>query len=61
MMKLSCKDLDATSTCNYEATGETATEVAGKMLEHAKTDHPEKLAGMSDADSMSMMEAKVHM
>jgi predicted small metal-binding protein len=60
MMKLACKDMDASTTCNFEATGMTASEVAGKMMAHAKAEHPENLAGMSDAEIMSMMESKVH-
>jgi predicted small metal-binding protein len=60
MMKLSCKDMDSASTCNFEATGSTATEVAGKMLTHAKAEHPESVMGKSDEEMMSMMESKVH-
>jgi predicted small metal-binding protein len=60
MMKLTCKDMDPTTTCAFEATGETATEVAGKMMAHAKTAHADHVAGMSDADMMTAMEAKVH-
>jgi len=60
MMKLTCKDMDAASTCDFEATGETKEEVAGKMLAHAKVAHADHVAGKSDADLMSAMEAKVH-
>jgi predicted small metal-binding protein len=60
MMKLSCKDLDPSTTCTYEATGDTAEDVASKMMAHAATDHPEAMAGMSDTDKMSMLESKVH-
>lgn len=59
-MKLSCKDMDPTSTCDFEATGSTAEEVAGKMMAHAKTAHADHVKGMSDADIMSMMKSKVH-
>ena len=30
MMKLSCKDLDSSSSCDFEATGDSAEEVARK-------------------------------
>jgi predicted small metal-binding protein len=60
MMKLSCKDIDSASTCNFEATGDSASEVAGKMMAHAKADHADKVSGMTDADMMAMMESKVH-
>jgi predicted small metal-binding protein len=63
MMKLSCKDLKADSTCDFEATGETAAEVAGKMMAHVKADHAEAAKGMNmdDTQMMAMLESKVHM
>ena len=60
MMKLSCKDIDPTSMCDFEATGNTAKEVAGKMMAHVKSDHAEHVKGMSDAEIMKMLEEKVH-
>lgn len=60
MMKLSCKDIDATSACDFETTGETKEEVAGQMMAHAKADHADKVSGMSDADMMGMMASKAH-
>ncbi len=61
-MKLSCKDLDATSTCGFEATGATAPEVAGRMMAHVKADHPEVVTkmGLDDGAMMKMLESKVH-
>jgi predicted small metal-binding protein len=60
MMKLACKDIDPSSTCDFVAEGNTASEVAEKMLSHAKTNHPDSIEGMADIDAMRMMEAKVH-
>lgn len=60
MMKLACKDLDSSSSCNFEATGYTTEEVAKKMMAHAKVAHPESVKGMSDDNVISMMELKVH-
>lgn len=60
MMKLACKDVDASSTCPFEATGASASEVAGKMMAHVKADHADKMAGMVEADMMAMLESKVH-
>jgi len=59
-MKLSCKDINPSTTCTFEATGDTASEVADKMMTHAKVDHPEDMKDMSEDDKKSMMEAKVH-
>ena len=60
MMKLTCKDIDPASTCNFEAKGASASEVAGKMMAHVKADHPDKMAGMAEGDMMTMLESKVH-
>ena len=60
MMKLACKDLDPSITCTFEAMGESSSEVASKMMAHVKTDHPEKMAGMTDEAMMGMLESKVH-
>ena len=59
-MKLACKDINPASTCDYEVAGISASEVASKMMAHAKVDHPSDLEGMSDLDIMTMMEEKVH-
>ena len=63
MMKLTCKDLNSQSTCPFEATGETAREVAEKMMEHAKMEHSDDLAkmNMSDEEKMATLEGKAHM
>ncbi len=60
MFMLSCKDLDPTTTCDFQATGETTTEVAEKMMAHAKMEHMDKVDGMSDAELMATYESKVH-
>jgi len=60
MMKLTCRDIDSSSTCDFESTGSTATEVASIMMAHAKADHSLGVKGMTDTQIMNMMEAKVH-
>lgn len=60
MMKLTCKDMDPNSTCDFEATGNSASEVASNMMTHAKEAHPENMTSMSEVDMMNAMEAKVH-
>ena len=61
-MKLACKDIDPNSDCHFESHGNTKTETAGKMLDHAKVEHADKVAGMnmSDDEVMAMFESKVH-
>jgi predicted small metal-binding protein len=59
MMKLSCKDMDPDGD-SFEAHGTTPTEVAKKMMAHIKSEHPDEMKGMSDAEMMKMLEAKVH-
>jgi len=63
MMKLSCKDLKSDSDCHFEATRETASEVIGIMMTHAKTEHADDVAkmAMSDEEMQAMLESKVHM
>jgi predicted small metal-binding protein len=60
MMKLACKDINSTTECNFEVTGDTAVEVASKMMAHAKVDHAKDIAGMPDEAVLEMMESKVH-
>ncbi|MBI3888884.1 DUF1059 domain-containing protein [Candidatus Nomurabacteria bacterium] len=60
MMKLACKDLNPASTCDFVATGSSQSKVVGKMMAHAKVNHPEDLIGMSDDEIESMMDSKVH-
>jgi len=62
MMKLSCTDLNPTSECRYEATGENAKEVAMKMMAHAKAEHSEDAENMGADDTAmrAMLETKVH-
>ncbi|MFM2357966.1 MAG: hypothetical protein RJA61_703 [Candidatus Parcubacteria bacterium] len=60
-MKLACKDLDPTTACDFEAHGNTKTEVAGKMFDHAKMEHADKIGGMnmSEGEVVKMFESKV--
>ena len=60
MMKLSCKDVNPSTACDFEATGNSAPEVAGKMMAHVKTDHPEAMEGKTGGDMMQMLQSKVH-
>ena len=60
MMKLACKDINPTTTCDFTAEGESAADVAAKMLAHAKEHHAEDIAGKPDAEVLAMMEAKAH-
>lgn len=59
-MKLACKELDSAIGCDFVVTGETAEEVAEKMTDHAKMEHPEAIKGMSDSEIMAMFEDKAH-
>ena len=59
MMKLSCKELDPSTDCSFVAEGTTAHEVAMRMLDHVKTNHPEAVKG-TDASMMSDFESKAH-
>jgi predicted small metal-binding protein len=58
-MKLSCKDINPDLNCDYEAQGNTATEVAKKMMNHIKSAHPNEIKGMPDSEVMKMFESKV--
>ncbi len=61
-MKLACKDLDPNTTCDFEATGDYAEEVAIRMMNHMKNEHMDKVKEMqmSNSEIMSMLESKVH-
>ena len=62
MMKLNCKDINPQIACTFEATGETAKEVAEKMMVHVKMEHADDLVkmNMSDEQMMAMLEGKAH-
>ena len=60
MMKLSCKDVNPATTCEFQAEGETAADVAAKMLAHAKEHHAEDIKDKPDADVLKMFESKAH-
>ena len=64
-MKLTCKDLDPVTTCDFEVVGDSASVIAIKMMEHAKEHHDlgisgMKEKGMTDEQILSFMESKVH-
>jgi predicted small metal-binding protein len=54
MKTLKCSDLDSSSDCHFEASGETNEEVIGKLFQHASEAHKDKLAGMSEEDKQAM-------
>jgi predicted small metal-binding protein len=58
MYKLQCKNL-GTPECDYVAKGETSEEVVRNMKEHARSTHPDKVNGMSDADLTGKFESEV--
>lgn len=58
-MKLACKDINPTTTCDFEVEGATATEVAQQMLVHAREVHAGDIEDMTDEDVIKMMETKV--
>ena len=59
MMKLACKDINPSTSCTFEVTGEEKKEIAEKMMAHAKVVHADDLKNMSDENILSMMESKV--
>jgi predicted small metal-binding protein len=54
MKILKCSDLDPSSDCHFEATGDTNEEVIGKLFQHASEAHKDKLEGMSEDDKEGM-------
>lgn len=60
MKKLCCKDINPNTACDYEATGDTVTEVAEKMIPHARTAHADDVKDMTDEQMREMFEAKAH-
>ena len=60
MFKLSCMDIDPALGCHFEGRGETADEVAIKMLEHVKKAHPEKMKGMMDNEMLEKFQSIAH-
>lgn len=60
MMKLSCRDISPDSSCDFEVSGNSKTDVARKMLEHAVAEHTDDVKGMTDAEMMEMFENKAH-
>lgn len=60
-MKLSCKDVDPNSSCDFESFGNSKTETAGKMLDHAKEEHADKIVNMkmTDEEITKIFESKV--
>ena len=60
MRKVTCKDINPSSSCDFEATGQTAKEVVGKMMAHIKSEHMGDVAGMGDGQIRTMIEDRVH-
>ncbi len=58
-MKLACKDINPTTTCDFEVEGATATEAAQKMLVHARSEHAADIEDMTDEDAVTLFEGKV--
>ncbi len=58
-MKLACKDINPTTTCNFEVEGATKTEAAEKMLVHAREAHAEDIADKTDEVVIQEFEGKV--
>jgi len=54
MKKLSCKEIDPSTDCDFAAEDETNEGVIGKMYEHAKEHHADKLKDMTDEDKAGM-------
>ena len=60
MKKLCCKDINPNTPCDYEATGDTVSEVAKQMLGHARMAHSEDIEDMTNEQVIDMLESKVH-
>ncbi len=52
MYSVSCKDLGA--DCDFRVSGETIEETKNKMFAHAKEDHGDQIANMSEAEMAGM-------
>ena len=61
-MKLSCREIDPKSNCNFEATGSNAEEVADKMMAHLHKAHPDKVTEMNltGEEMRDMLLSKAH-
>ena len=59
-MKLTCKEIDPTTDCHFESHADTASEVASKMLAHAKMEHQDSIKGKTDAELLKNFEAMAH-
>ncbi len=59
-MKLACKDINPNTTCDFEVSGDSAEEVAEKMIEHAKTNHSEDVKNMTDEEMVKEFKSKAH-
>ncbi len=58
-MKLACKDINPTTTCDFEVEGATRNDAAEQMLVHARAEHAADIEDMTDEEVVQMMEAKV--
>lgn len=55
MKKLACKSMG--TNCDFVAMGKTEEEVMGKMMEHMKMEHPDKM--MEKEKMMMDMKGKI--
>jgi predicted small metal-binding protein len=59
MKKVSCVDINPESSCSFEATGSNTKEAVNQMMDHIRSEHPDDVKGMSDADIRKKVEANV--
>ncbi len=59
-MKLACKDINPSTTCDFSVEGATAEEAAKAMIAHAKEAHAEDIAGKSDEELTTAFAAVAH-
>ena len=58
-MKLACKDINPTTTCDFEVDAMSKEDAARQMLIHAREVHAQDIEGQTDEEVRAMMEAKV--
>jgi predicted small metal-binding protein len=46
MLEVSCRDLGITD-CDYSAAADSVKKLESRMLEHARDEHPELIAGIT--------------
>ena len=55
MLEVSCRDLGL-AQCDFVASAPNARKLEDKMLEHARDEHPELIAGITEEQHEAMME-----